>query len=79
LLLAAFTAEDFRRLFLYSSNVELRPLIQEFSPGDGLAAMVDRAIIFCQTHRLLPDLLREVERANPRQYAQFAGRLSSVG
>jgi 3',5'-cyclic AMP phosphodiesterase CpdA len=77
LLVAAFTAENLRRLFLYTSNVELRPLIQEFSPSDGLAAMVDKAITFCETHRLLPDLLREVERANPRQYAQFAGRLYS--
>jgi len=75
LLLSAFTAEDLRRLFLYTTHPALRPLIQEFSPNDGLAAMVDKTVTFCQTQRLLPDLLREVEDANPRQYAHFAGRL----
>jgi hypothetical protein len=75
LLLAAFTAEDLRRLFLYTSNADLHPLLQAFSPSDGLAAMVDKTITFCQTRDLLPDLLREVEGANPRQYAHFAQRL----
>ena len=75
LLLAAFTAEDLRRLSLYTSNAHLRPLSQAFSPNDGLATMVDRTITFCQARDLLPDLLREVERANPRQYATFAQRL----
>jgi hypothetical protein len=75
LLLAAFTASDFRRLFLYASNAELRSLTREFSPSDGLAAMVDKAIECCQVRDLLPELLAEVQRANPRQYARFAGRL----
>ncbi len=75
LLLAAFTAQDLRRLFLYTANADLRPLTAEFSPNDGLAAMVDKTIEFCQVRGLLPELLREVEQANPRQYARFAGRL----
>jgi hypothetical protein len=75
LLLAAFAAPDLRRLFLYTANTELRPLAQEFSPSDGLVAMVDRVIEFCQTRDLVPDLLQEVQRANPRQYAHFAPRL----
>jgi hypothetical protein len=75
LLLAAFTASDFRRLFLYATHAELRPLTQEFSPSDGLAAMAGKAIEFCQVRDLLPELLAEVQRANPRQYARFAGRL----
>ena len=75
LLLAAFAAEDLRRLFLYTANAELRPLTGEFGPSDGLADMVDRVIAFCRTRALFPDLLREVQRANPRQYAQFASRL----
>jgi len=77
LLLEAFTAEELRRLFLYTANPALRPLTQEFSPRDGLAAMVDRTITFCQTRALLPDLLHEVERERPRQYARFADRLSA--
>jgi hypothetical protein len=75
LLLAAFTAPDLRRLFLYTDNGGLRPLTQEFSPNDGLTAMVDRTIEFCLSRNLLPDLLREVERVNSRQYAHYAHRL----
>jgi hypothetical protein len=75
LLLAAFTAPDLRRLFQYTANTELRPLAQASSPSDGLTAMVDRVIEFCHTRDLLPDLLAEIQRANPRQYAHFAPRL----
>jgi 3',5'-cyclic AMP phosphodiesterase CpdA len=75
LLLAAFTAEDLRRLFFYTPNAELRSVIQEFSSHDGLAAMVDKVISFCQSRALLPDLLREVRRANPKQYARHEKRL----
>jgi hypothetical protein len=71
LLLAAFTAEDLRRLFLYTSNPKLRPLVQRFSARAGLADMVDETIEYCQTRDLLPDLLDEVKQANPRQYARF--------
>ena len=78
LLLEAFTAEDLRRLFLYTENRALRPLLAEFSPGDGLAAMVDKTITFCRTRALLPDLLGEVQQARPRLYARFADRLSAA-
>jgi hypothetical protein len=71
LLLAAFTDADLRRLFVYTMHTELQPLAQEFSEGDGLAAMVDKTIQFCQTRDLLPDLLREVKRARPRHYARY--------
>lgn len=75
MLLAAFSAEDFRRLFLYTSDPDLRPLRHEFGARDGLAALADTAIDYCLHRRLLPALLAEVEKANPRQYAQFAARL----
>jgi hypothetical protein len=75
LLLVAFTAPDLRRLFVYTANAALRPLSREFSPNDGLNAMVERTIQFCLGQRLLGELLGEVERVNPRQYAHFAGRL----
>lgn len=75
LLLAAFSAEELRSLFTYTSSAGLRPLAREFSPTDGLAAMVDRVIRFCHTRALFPDLLREVRQANPGQYAQFEPRL----
>jgi 3',5'-cyclic AMP phosphodiesterase CpdA len=75
LLLAAFSADELRRLFLYTSNDELRALPREFGSSDGLAAMVEKTIQFCLARALLPDLLGEVERANPRQYARHAHRL----
>jgi DNA-binding Lrp family transcriptional regulator len=78
LLLEAFTAEEFRRLFLYTSRPELKQLLDEFSPSDGLAAMVDRAILYCHKHDLLPDLLREVKQANPRQYARYESQFGEL-
>jgi predicted MPP superfamily phosphohydrolase len=75
LLLAAFTAPTLRRLFLYTGNTELGALSQEFSPTDGLTAMVDRTVEFCLTRGLLPDLLEEVKGANARQYGRFAHQL----
>ena len=77
LLTAAFTAEELRRLFLYTENPALRPLTQAFGPNDGLTALVEKTITFCQTRDLLPDLLRQVEKERPRQYARFAGRLAA--
>jgi hypothetical protein len=72
LLLEAFTATELRRLILYTSSAELRPLGREFADSDGLAAMVEKAIRFCGSRDLLPDLLREVERERPRQYRRYA-------
>lgn len=71
LLLVAFTADDLRRLFLYTSNRVFRPLLHEFGPGDSLASLIDATITYCEKRGLLPDLLREVEEANPNQYARF--------
>jgi hypothetical protein len=76
LLLQAFTAADFRRLFLYTGHPDLRSLVQEFGDGEGLATMVDRAIEYCVTRDLLLDLLREVQGANPRMYGRYEPRLS---
>ncbi len=75
LLLNAFTASDLRRFFLYIDDPDLRPVTQDLGDGDGLAAMADKAIEYCRARALLPNLLREVERANPRQYRHFADQL----
>jgi hypothetical protein len=58
LLLAAFSADELRRLFVYTSIADLRPAILEFGPNDGLAAMAEKAVQFCLERDLLPDLLR---------------------
>ncbi|MBN1812534.1 MAG: PQQ-binding-like beta-propeller repeat protein [Anaerolineae bacterium] len=71
LLLAACTAEDLRRILLYTSNESLRPLLYEFGTNDSLANMIDMTVTYCMKRGLVPDLLAEVEKANPRQYARF--------
>ncbi|NLF14019.1 MAG: hypothetical protein GX597_19735 [Anaerolineaceae bacterium] len=75
LLLAAFTAEELRRLIFYTSRPALKPLVQRFGPNDGLLAMVETTTSFCQRQNCFPDLLAEVKEANRRQYARFEGRL----
>ena len=60
---------------LYTSNPVLRPLNHEFSSGDGLNAMVEKTIIYCQKQDCIADLLAEVKEANPRQYARYEGDL----
>jgi hypothetical protein len=75
LLLAAFSAEELRQLVTYTSVTELRPLVQRFSSRASLGEIVYETIEYCQTRALLPELLTEVQQANPRQYARFAPRL----
>lgn len=75
LLISAFTASDLRRLFLYTSNPNLRPLVAEFGPNYGLADLVDRVIEYCVVRALFPDLLDEVRLTNPRMYERFRSRL----
>ena len=45
-LLALHTAESFRQVFLYTQNAQLRAVQHELAPGDGLGAMVEKAITF---------------------------------
>ena len=75
LLLAAFTADDLRRLVYYSSNDGLRQLANRFGRRDGLIDMVLTTIEYCEKRGLLPELLAAVERENPRQYDRFRQRL----
>ena len=71
LLLAGFTGDDLRRLVLYTSRPALQPLAHEFGSGDGLSAMVETALTFCQKQDCMADLLEEIKGANPRQYANY--------
>jgi len=75
LLLAAFTAEDLRRIFVDTSHSELRLLVTRLGPNDNLATMVDRVIDFCQTRDLWPEFLQEVKQANPNQYLVYEPQL----
>ena len=73
LLLAAFSAETLVRFC--QDRSAFRPVIDEFSPGHGLADMVDEIVTFCEKQWLWDDLLREVEQENPRQFAAFQDRI----
>jgi hypothetical protein len=70
LLRAAFSVQELRRFCFY--RPQFRPVIDEFSEGDGLADMVDIVVEYCERQRLLRTLLQEVGSANPSQYARFA-------
>ena len=78
LLLAAYTAAEFEDLFRYTQRLDLRPVLNEFSPHDGLAAMVRKAIDYCQHHDLLWLLLDEVKVARPNQYDRFKDELRGL-
>ena len=76
LLHTAFTAKTLPRFC--RNDPRFRPLCDEFSPSDGLADMVERVIAYGETYDLLGELLAEVERANPKQYANFAAELGGA-
>jgi hypothetical protein len=76
LLLAGYAnPSDLPRFLLYTENPELKEARKEFGPNDGVAAMVDKLIAYCDTHGLLPALVTAIERDNEAQYARFAARL----
>jgi predicted phosphodiesterase len=77
LLTAAFTPEELRRFC--QDRPLFQPLINRFSPKDGLVDMVDEVIDYNRTRLLWKELLGEVARANPRQYNRFESRLCDTG
>jgi hypothetical protein len=81
LLMAAFSAQDLVRLLRYTSNAELRNLAMtvDLSPQQSLTMLVETIIKACKAQSLLPDLLEEIKRENPRQYARFEPKLRRAG
>lgn len=76
LLLAAFTAADFRRLFLYSGDQQLYRFMTDFSDSDGLAAMVDKVMrVARQNPEIMEKIIAKVRIANVRQYNRFESLL----
>ena len=55
LLLAAFTASELRRFC--QDREAFQPLLHQFSPNDGLADMIDRIIVYCETRLLWDEFL----------------------
>jgi hypothetical protein len=73
LLLAAFQPQSLRRFC--QERPDFRPLLSEFGPGHGLDDMVDKGIDHCGTDLLWDNLLAEIARVSPAQYARFEPQL----
>jgi hypothetical protein len=76
LLLAAFTHEELRRFC--QDRPLFRPVVAHFAPDHGLDDLVDEVMDYCRTRYLWPDLLAEIAKENPRQYARFEPDLSAA-
>ncbi|NLF12379.1 MAG: tetratricopeptide repeat protein, partial [Anaerolineaceae bacterium] len=63
LLLASFDAEGLERFCCFRDP--FAPVVHEFAPRDGLAARVDRLLVFCQKRGLLDRLLADLARERP--------------
>ena len=73
LLQAAFSPSTLR--IFCQDRAAFRPLLDRFSPNDGLADMAARVIDYCREEYLWDELLDEVKAASPRQWAMFEDRL----
>lgn len=69
LLLDAFTPETLRRFC--QDRPTFRDVVHRFGPGHGLDDMVDEVVEYCWKQLLWKELLAEVQRENPRQYARY--------
>lgn len=69
LLAETFTAEELRRFCI--DHPLFRPVANRFGPKYNLVEMIDTIIDYCERLLLWNELLTEVARANPRQYARF--------
>ena len=76
LLLAAFTAADFRQLFYYSGDTQLYSFVNEFSDFDGLSAMIAKVVPVARKNpHIMEKLIEAVKKENPRQFERFESRL----
>jgi formylglycine-generating enzyme required for sulfatase activity len=70
LLLASFTAEELRRFC--QDHPSFHPVLDSLGPSASLHQTADQLITHCEKRILFDELLIEVEKVNPRQYARFA-------
>jgi hypothetical protein len=73
LLQAAFNPQTLHRFCL--DRPLLKPIVDQFGPGQGEDDMVDEVLDYCETQLLWDELLAAVEEDNPRQYARFKVQL----
>jgi hypothetical protein len=73
LLEAAFTPKTLLRFC--QDRPAFQPIVKDFSPNDGVADMADEVISLCWTDLLWDELLTEVAKLKPKQYAQFEAQL----
>lgn len=75
LLLEAFSAKGLRRLLRFARHPDLVKLLKHLGPDDSELGLVEKTIEYCCQRVLMPELLQEVKRNNPRMYAQYQGKL----
>lgn len=69
LLTAAYRAQD---LLPFCQDRSLfRPILGRFGPGQDLEGMVQAIIEYCNHNLLFDELLSEIQKDRPRQYARF--------
>jgi tetratricopeptide (TPR) repeat protein len=71
LLLAAFTARELHRFC--HDRPPFRPILDDLGPDAGLNQIVDRLLEYAEDRLLFDELLGELARENPRQYARHIG------
>jgi energy-coupling factor transporter ATP-binding protein EcfA2 len=76
LMLSAFTVEELFRFLLDSPD--FRPIVNRIRSDASLTEMVYEVLNYLETHQLIPELLKEIERWNPRQYARFKQYLAAT-
>lgn len=57
---------------------ELRPVVRQFSPTQGLDDRIDRLLDYCRTRLLWDFLLRELATVRPQQVQRYAAQLKGI-
>lgn len=70
LLRDAFTAKELWRFC--RDRPAFRPVLADLAHDYSLEDLIDRLLEYCRGRDLIPELLAEVQQANPRQYERYA-------
>ncbi len=73
LLQDALSAQELRQFC--GDRPTFEPVLDLFGPKFSKSEMVDTLLEYCQRRNLLPTLLSEVQKVNPRQYARYESDL----
>jgi tetratricopeptide (TPR) repeat protein len=69
LILDSFTDKELKRFFRH--RPKFRAILNRFGSDFGFEDMIDVSIEYCEKRTLIPDLLAEIQRDNPGQFARY--------